>query len=97
MFHFCILFAAQQWIGNIYLHQAKQNVKTDKNHSCLRSQAMTLTGKLTALLKASLSCQCASFNSFVLCLPHQFNILEFCIITKNEITRDRKRLQLQFL
>ena len=38
------------------LFTALENVKTDKNHSCLRSQAMTLTWKLTVLLKASLSC-----------------------------------------
>ena len=31
MFHFCIWFTAQQWTGNIYLHQPKENVRTDKN------------------------------------------------------------------
>lgn len=62
MFHFYIWFTAQQWIGNIYLPQPKENVKTDKNHSFLRSQAMTLIGKLTALLKASLKLSVCQFQ-----------------------------------
>lgn len=46
---------------------------------------MNLTEKLIALLNPSLSREYANFNSYILCLVHQFNILDLCITTKKKI------------